>query len=252
MRRALPLVLLILAVGCGIPKEQWEMKLRENADLQTKVKGDTFTSDVNDPNSKKVTDLLDHMVKNGSLTLDSLFGAPFVAKADHLVAIPGPAWYAGVLFQNPQLINAKPGTWVAAPPLYWSTGDKVTGNVGGGVWYASSHSANPEAVKTFLKFIVSDDKTAGTGGLPAYKAAADKWLADQAKSGFYVGDFAAAVSTAASSVWSGWGFPNLSPETAWAKIITPGLAAGKTIADLSADWQTEMKNEAQVAGYTVN
>ena len=38
MRRAWPLVLgLVLAIGCGIPKEQWELKLRENADLQTKV-----------------------------------------------------------------------------------------------------------------------------------------------------------------------------------------------------------------------
>ncbi len=42
MRRALPLVLSLilgvaLAPGCGIPKEQWELKLRENADLQTKV-----------------------------------------------------------------------------------------------------------------------------------------------------------------------------------------------------------------------
>ncbi len=216
------------------------------------VNGDAFTSNTSDPNSKKVTDMLDHMLANGSLTQDSVFGAPFVAKADHLVAIPGPAWYAGALFQNPGGVNAKPGDWAAAPPLVWSAGDKVTGNVGGGVWYASSHTQNPEAVKTFLQFIVSDDKTAGTGGLPAYKAASDKWLAAQAASGFYAGDFAAAVSAAAGSVWSGWGFPNFSPETAWAKVITPGLAAGKSVADLQADWETEMKNEAQVVGYTVN
>lgn len=216
------------------------------------VKGDAFSSDVNDPNSKKVTDLIDHMLANGSLTQDSVFAAPFVAKADHLVAIPGPAWYAGALFQNPAGVNAKPGTWVAAPPLYWKDGDKVTGNVGGGVWYASSHTANPAAVKTFLQFVITDDKTAGTGGLPAYKAAADKWLADQAKSGFYAGDFPTAVSTAAASVWNGWGYPSFSPETAWAKVITPGLAAGKKLADLQSDWQTEMKNEAQVQGYTVN
>lgn len=42
MIRALPLTLslllgAVLATGCGIPKEQWELKLRENADLQTKV-----------------------------------------------------------------------------------------------------------------------------------------------------------------------------------------------------------------------
>jgi chemotaxis protein MotB len=40
MTRALPLSLILgvlLAVGCGIPKDQWEQKLRENADLQTRV-----------------------------------------------------------------------------------------------------------------------------------------------------------------------------------------------------------------------
>jgi multiple sugar transport system substrate-binding protein len=216
------------------------------------VKGDMFSSDVNDPNSKKVTDLLDHMLKNGTITQDSVFGASFVAKADHLVSIPGPAWYAGALFQNPAGVNAKPGVWAAAPPLYWSKGDKVTGNVGGGVWYASSHTTSPDAVKTFLQFVITNDKTAGTGGLPAYKAAADSWLDKQASGGFYAGDFKGAVSTAASSVWNGWAYPNFSPETAWAKVITPGLAAGKTIADLAADWQQEMKNEAQVVGYTVN
>lgn len=38
MRRAIPFVLAMsLAAGCGIPKEQWEAKLKENADLQMKV-----------------------------------------------------------------------------------------------------------------------------------------------------------------------------------------------------------------------
>ena len=216
------------------------------------VKGNSFSSSVTDPNSTKVTDLIDHMLANGTITQDSLFGAPFVAKSDHLVAIPGPAWYAGALFQNPQSINAKAGQWAAAPPLYWANGDKVTGNVGGGVWYASSHTQNPDAVKTFLQFVITNDKTAGTGGLPAYKAAADKWLDTQAASGFFAGDFKGAISTAAGTVWNGWGYPNLSPETAWAKVIIPGLAAGKKISDLAADWQQEMKNEAQVAGYDVN
>lgn len=215
------------------------------------LEGDTFKSDTSAPDAKKVSDLIDHMVANKTLTLDSVFGANFVSMADKLVAIPGPAWYSGALFQNPGGVNAKAGDWVAAPPLKWAAGDAVTGNVGGGVWYASSHTANPEAVKTFLQFIVSDEKTAGTGGLPAYKAAADTWLDTQAASGFYAGDFKAAISAAAASVWSGWGYPNFSPETAWAKVITPGLAAGKTMSDLAADWQQEMKNEAQVVGYTV-
>ena len=84
------------------------------------VNGAAFTSNVTDPNSTKVTALLDHMLKNGTITQDSVFGAAFVAKADHLVAIPGPAWYSGALFQNPSGVNAKPGQWAAAPPLYWT------------------------------------------------------------------------------------------------------------------------------------
>ena len=215
------------------------------------LEGETFKSDTAAPNSAKVSALIDHMVGNKTLTLDSVFGAAFVASADKLVAIPGPAWYSGALFQNPGGVNAKPGDWVAAPPLKWADGDAVTGNVGGGVWYASSHTQQPEAVKTFLQYVITTDGVAGTGGLPAYKAAADKWLDTQAASGFYAGDFKAAIQAAAGSVWNGWGYPNFSPETAWAKIVTPGLAAGKTMADLAADWQQEMKNEAQVVGYTV-
>ena len=216
------------------------------------VKGDTFSSDLSAPNSKRVTALLDHMLANGSITQDSVFGAAFAAKADHLVAIPGPAWYAGGLFENPNSVNAKKGEWGAAPPLYWENGDKVTGSVGGGFWYVSSHTTHPDAVKTFLTFMVTNEKTAGTQGLPAYKSAADKWLDVKAAGGFYAGDFKSAVSTAASSVWSGWGFATFQAGPSWSKIIVPGLAAGKTIADLAPAWEQEMKNEAQVEGYDVN
>ena len=128
----------------------------------------------------------------------------------------------------------------------------MTGNVGGGVWYISSHTTNTDAVVTFMKYIITNEKTAGTGGLPAYKAAADTWLDAQASSGFFAGDFKAAVSTAASTVWSGWGYPKFSPETSWSKIIVPGLAAGKTISDMAPAWEQEMKNEAQVEGYDTN
>jgi len=215
--------------------------------------GNAFKSDVNAPNSAKVTAMLDHMIGNGTITQDSLFSAAFAGKSDHLVAIPGPAWYSGALFQNKTSVNAKPGQWGAAPPLYWQKGDKVTGNVGGGMWYVSSHSKdNIDAIKTFLEFIITNEKTAGTGGLPAYASAADTWLTKQASSGFYAGDFKTAVSTAAGTVWSGWSYPKFSPETAWSKIIVPGLAASKKIADMAADWVLEMKNEAQVEGYDVN
>lgn len=215
------------------------------------VDGQEFSSDLSDPNAEKVTEMLDAMIANGSLIQDSLFSAEFVEQADQLLAIPGAAWYAGALFQNPDSIAAEPGEWGAAAPLTWEEGDDVTGNIGGGMWYASSHSQNLDAVETFLEFIVSNEETAGTGGLPAYDAAAETWLAGQAESGFFAGDFEGAISTAAETVWDGWGYPNFSPETAYASVIIPGLAEGQTIAELSEAWQTEMENEAQTVGYTI-
>ena len=56
---------------------------------------------------------------------------------------------------------------------------------------------------------------------------------------------------AASQVWSGWGYPSFSAETAYSKIVLPALAAGDTIESVAPEWQQEMENEAQVQGYTV-
>ncbi|WP_378147911.1 ABC transporter substrate-binding protein [Cnuibacter sp. UC19_7] len=213
--------------------------------------GNTFSSDFQDEHSTKMTDMLDTMVGNGTLVQDSVFGSDFVSKySDKIVAMPGPAWYSGALFQNPDSVNAPAGTFGAADPLYWQGEDQVTGNVGGGVWYASSHSKNLAAVKTFLEFVTSSDTSAKlNSGLPAYDSAASTWLDTQAASGFYAGDFKSAVQKAANSVWGGWGFPSFSPETAYASVVVPALASGKTIADVVPAWQEEILNEAQVQGY---
>jgi len=216
------------------------------------LKGDTFSTDFSDDHSTRMTDLLDHMIDNGTLIQDSVFSAGFVDYADKLVATPGPAWYSGAVFQNPDNLNVPAGQIGAAAPLYWDGEDKVTGNVGGGVWYASSHSKNLAAVSDFLEYALSSDKAIElASGLPAYADASEAWLDTQAEGGYFVGDFAGSVNTAASSVWNGWGFPSFSPETAYASVVVPGLAAGKSLSDLVPAWETEIKNQAQVAGYTV-
>ncbi|MFJ4159479.1 ABC transporter substrate-binding protein [Microbacterium testaceum] len=217
------------------------------------VSGDTFTSNFSDPNSEKVTDLIDHMLANKTLVTDSVFGTDFVTKyKDKLLGIPGPAWYSGALFQNDKSLNYTAGTVGVGQALSWSDGDKVTGNVGGGVWYGSSHSKNLDAVKKFLTFVTSsDDAVKLAAGLPAYQSAADAWLKEQAASNFYVGDFQKNISGAASSVWQGWGYPSFSIEAAFSKVVLPAITAGKTVASVTDAWQTEMDNQAQVQGYTV-
>ena len=64
-------------------------------------------------------------------------------------------------------------------------------------------------------------------------------------------DFKTVMSDAAGQVWDGWNVTSWSPETAWAKVVIPGIAAGETVESLLPAWQEELENEATVNGYTV-
>lgn len=218
------------------------------------VKGNTFNSDVSAKNSTKMTEVLDHMIANGTLTKDSVFSSDFVQKyKDKALGMPGPVWFIGALFQNPDSLNVPAGQIGAGTPLHWQ-GEKIgTGNVGGGTWFASSHTKNLKAVKTLMEFVTSSDEyqVKLAGGYPAYASASKKWIAKQATGGYFVGDFENTVVDAGGQVWSGWGYPSFSAETAYSKIVLPAIAAGHTIKSVAPQWQQEMKNEAQVQGYTV-
>ena len=115
------------------------------------VDGDTFSADFSDDHTTRMIDLMDHMFANGTLTLDGLFTPDFAANyKDKVLGIPGPTWFSGGIIQNPDILAAPEGTWGAALPLHWDGEDIVTGNVGGGIWYGSSHSTNLDAVGEFL------------------------------------------------------------------------------------------------------
>ncbi|WP_439564581.1 ABC transporter substrate-binding protein [Microcella sp.] len=217
------------------------------------VDGDTFSTDFSDPNTVAMTELIDHMLANGTLTNTNVFDPAFVTNyKDKVLTMPGPAWFAGVIFQNPGILDAAPGQIGAANPLYWEGQEEVTGNVGGGTWYGSSHSTNLEAVAQFLEFVTSSDSAVElASGLPAQKDAVDAYLAKQEEAGYFVGDFTGALTKAAGSVWSGWSFPNFSAETAWDTIVNPVLSEGGTVASAVEAWEQEYRNQAQVQGYTV-
>ena len=82
--------------------------------------GDTFSSDISAENSQKMTELLDHMVANGTLTKDSVFSSDFVQKYQgKALGMPGPVWFTGALFQNPDSLNVPAGQIGAGAPLHW-------------------------------------------------------------------------------------------------------------------------------------
>jgi multiple sugar transport system substrate-binding protein len=206
------------------------------------------------PNCTRMASLLDALVKNRTLSTSSVFSSDFGKNfADKILMMPGPAWYGGALFQGTFKVPA--GQIAVSAMPQWSGDDKPSvGNVGGGTWLLSAHSANLKAASDFLTWVTTSDDYQGkvAPGYPAYVKAAQTWLSNQASSKYYAGDIAAPLQAAAGQVWPGWGYGQFSQEAIWAATITPGLNAGKTIVSMLPDWQKAVVNYAKSNGYQVN
>ncbi|GAA1447899.1 ABC transporter substrate-binding protein [Leifsonia poae] len=204
---------------------------------------------------KRAAALLDTLRKNGTVPAVSVFTPEFVKNySGKVLMMPGPAWYAGAIFNNPQSLNVPAGQLGVAAPLPWKGEDKaVTGNVGGGTWFISSHSKNLKAAEKFTQFVTTspDYQVDVAPGYPAYADAATKWIAKQESSKYFATSLEP-ITTAGSQIWDGWGYGLFSQEAIWAKTITPAVAGGKTIEELLPTWQQAIENQAKVDGYKVN
>ena len=204
-------------------------------------------------NCTRMANLLDTLIKNKSMSLSSVFSSDFDKNdATKILMLPGPAWFGGAVFQS--TFKTPAGQISAAPQPQWAGDPNPTvGNVGGGTWLLSAHSANLKAATAFLTWVTTSNDYQGklAPGYPAYKAAATTWLAGQASSGYYAGDISGTLQAAANQVWTGWGYGQFSQEAIWAATVTPGLTSGKTIASLLPAWQGSIANYARSDGYQV-
>jgi multiple sugar transport system substrate-binding protein len=211
------------------------------------------TVDATGPNCERAAKLIDAGVANKTLTTLSVFSPGFAKTyAEKVLMMPGPAWYAGAVFNNPAALKLPAGQLGVAAPLAWSGGSAVTGDVGGGTWFISSHSKNLVAAEKFTEFVTtSDDYQVNLApGYPAFAPAGAKWIAKQESSKYYATSLQPIID-AGGQIWSGWGSPEYSQEAIWAKTMTPLVTSGESIAANLQKWQDAIKNQAQVTGYTV-
>lgn len=213
----------------------------------------SVTVDTTTPECRRAAAMLDTLIKDGTTPNVSVFAPEFVKNyAGKVLMMPGPAWYAGAIFNNPQSLDVPAGQLGVAAPLPWQGDTAVTGNVGGGTWFISSHSQNLKAAEKFVEFVTTADdyQVDLAPGYPAYGPAAKKWIKKQEASGYYATDLQPVIK-AGTEIWSGWGSGIFSQEAIWAKTITPAIASGKSLVGLLPDWQTAITNQAKVDGYTV-
>jgi ABC-type glycerol-3-phosphate transport system substrate-binding protein len=227
----------------------WASKCQANGITGAK----TATVSTSTTECTRAASMLDTLVADKSVPNVSVFTPEFLKQySGKVLMMPGPSWYAGAIFDNKASLNVPAGQIGIAAPLAWGSDAAVTGDVGGGTWFVSSHSKNLSAASKFVQFVTtSDDYQVDLApGYPAYSPAAAKWVAKLGSSNYYATSLTPMV-TAASQIWSGWGSGVFSQEAIWAKTITPGITSGKSIVSLLPSWETAIKNQAQVDGYTV-
>lgn len=229
----------------------WASKCQANGITGPKA----VTVNTDSTECKRAASMLDTLRGNATVPVVSVFTPEFVKKySGKVLMMPGPAWYAGAIFNNPQSLNVPAGQLGIAAPLPWKGDDKpVTGNVGGGTWFVSSHSKNLAAAEKFVQFVTTADdyQVKIAPGYPAYAPAAEKWVAKQESSKYFATSLEPIV-TAASQVWDGWGYGIFSQEAIWAKTVTTAVTGGKSIVELLPTWQQAIENQAKVDGYSVN
>ncbi|WTX13133.1 extracellular solute-binding protein [Streptomyces sp. NBC_00005] len=218
----------------------------------TVTSGKKVTVNLEDPKCTRMAKLLDGLIAKGSVSKDTVFSAGFVKnKAAKVLMLPGPSWYGQVLFNS--TFKTPKGRIAAAAPLKFA-GDTTnyTGNVGGGLWFVSSHSKNLKAASDLVTWMTtSNDYQATAGTYPAYKTAATAWLANQATTGYFAGDIGPVLQQAAERVWPGWSATQYSQEAIYASTVVPALNSGKSLTGTLGDWQTAITDKAKSLGYTV-
>jgi ABC-type glycerol-3-phosphate transport system substrate-binding protein len=214
------------------------------------------TVNVTASNCTRMASLLDTLLQDKSMSKLSAFSSAFdKQEKGKVLMLPGPVWFAGSVFNTPSGLNTPKGQMAAAPMPQWpGSSTPATGDVGGGLWLLSAHSAHLAAAVKFLEWVTTNDAYQAdlAPGLPAYAPAAAKWLSNQQTSGYFANNIVPVVQEVAGQVWPDWGYGKFSQEAIWAATVTPGITAGKSIVSMLPAWQTAITNYATAAGYQVS
>ena len=214
------------------------------------------TVNVTSSNCTRMASLLDTLINAGSMSKLGVFSTAFDKnEKGKVLMLPGPAWFGGAVFDSKTGLNTPAGQIAIAQMPQWpGTATPSTGNVGGGTWLLSAHSAHLSEAVDFLTWVTTNNGYQAdlAPGYPAYTPAATAWLANQAKSGYFASDISPVLQQAAGQVWSGWGYGQFSQEAVWATAVTPGITAGKSIVSMLPAWQSAIAQHAQSDGYSVS
>jgi multiple sugar transport system substrate-binding protein len=208
---------------------------------------------MSDPACTRVTNMLDPLIANGSISKLGLFDAAFVklGNQDKILMLPEASWYGQYVFKASY--KTPNGEIADEPPLRWAA-DKVnwTGDEGGGPYFVSSHAKNLQAAADVAIWMSTNNAYQATAPtFPAYLPAADAWAATIAKDPFYATNPYPVLKAAASLINPKFGLVRYDAENTFEQLALPALKAGKTLASIMPTYQTQLEQLARTEGYTV-
>lgn len=218
----------------------------------------TVRINASDVHCTRMANLLDPLIKNGTVPPESVFTADFATKwggdNDKILLMPGPVWYAKDIFSGTLRVPA--GELTAALPLRWNNEPRVTGQVGGGPWIVSKHTKNLAAAIDFVKYAttapaVKSKVNALAPGYPSYAPMAVKWLSALNKDPYFAAPEGPAMKAAANLVWNGWSMVTYPDQPVWSNSVVTQLVAGKSLSSLLPALGKGLQQSAQAAGYKV-
>ena len=222
--------------------------------IEQVVGAKTVKIDASDVHCTRMAKLLDPLLKNGSLSNESVFTPSFASKyggaQDRILMMPGPTWYAKDI--NKGVLGIPDGEITAKAPLRWNREPLTTGQVGGGPWIVSKHTKNMDAAIDFVQWVTTTNAAKKIApGYPSYKPAANFWLYNLNHDPYFSSPPGGAMKAAANLIWKGWSMVTYPDQPSWSNQVVAKLAQGKSLSSLLPALEKDLTNNAKAAGYKV-
>lgn len=236
------------------PYGLYGMLMAAGCDMATPVEGqdDTLLVNMQTDDCMRAAEMIDNMAANGSLIKAGPFDPEFAALAQDgkLLAYVGPTWFGEFIIKPSYEVPA--GRIAGALPPRWSDEDEpLTWSFGGGGFGIWKDTENVEAAADMLVWLTTSEanqKDAVT--FPPYAPVTQLWGEKLIADDYYADDqLFAAMEEAALYADPKYGARRFDMPSVLGKILTPAIAAGRSLVDTIPALEQEIMNTARVAGY---
>ena len=218
----------------------------------------TVKINLNDPKCVRVTQMVDTLLANGSLSKLGPFDPAFATLAgeNKILMLPAASWYGEYVFggkADSTYYKEASGQLDVAPPLKWQADERAyTGAQGGSAWTMSRHSKNPKlAADLIIWLTTSSDYQGSAPTFPAYLPAAEVWSKTVSSNKLYAKDPFPVLKDSSGLIDPLWSNVRFDKGKTFTSLVIGAVLKGESVESALAEFQTQLSALAEAAGYKV-